>query len=1345
MVLDEFKLSPLQEGMLFHHLSSEASGVDIEQIVIGYNEPVDAKLLERAWNLAVERHPALRTSFEWKHSSDPVQQVHDHAPLSLEVRTDSEEEASFEDFLVQDRARGFNLSQAPLMRLRLFDHGKNRFQLVWTVHHILLDGRAFIVVLHDVEEFYQRLRAGEMVRAEPGPAFRPYIEWLQSLDQDGAGQFWTDRLKGLAGPTPLLVDAQTPDRAFRGYGEEKRRLSHETTSALREIAKELDVTLNTVVMGVWGLLLSRYSGEQDVLFGATKTTRRGSIPAADSVAGLFLNTIPVRANLSPETPFAAVLQQLRAEWLSLRAYENTPLTMIKEASGFAPSDSLFESLVVFENQGFHAALTATGESWKTREWRLLEQNNFALTFAVHGDPEMLLRLEFDRRRFTSESARRMLNHCRQLFENIAANPQRKTGELTLLPPGERQLLLVEWNATERVYPRETPLAALVEAQVERTPDAIAVIYGEKKLTYRELNERANRLAHELHRHGAAPDQLVGLCVERSTDMIVALLAIVKTGAAYVPLDPSLPAERLGYMLEDSGTRLLLTQQSLQGELAAFAGTTILLEEEAWLANPSDDLSIEVGPEHLAYLIYTSGSTGKPKGVQVPRGALTNLLWSMREWLQLSERDRVLAVTTISFDIAGADVWLPLVVGAQTTLASRESAADGEALCALLEQHDITFLQATPLTWRFLFDASWRGKPDLQAVCTGEAMPPEVAERLVPVVKRVWNLYGPTETTIWSTGYLVKDGREPILIGRPVANTQCYILDAQGQPVPVGVTGELFIGGDGLARGYLNRPELTTEKFVADPFRGPQARMYRTGDLARYLADGNIECQGRTDHQVKVRGYRIELGEIEAALRELPEIKQTVVMAREDTPGDKRLVAYVVASPGMSPESAEMRAHLKDRLPDYMVPSAYVVMDQFPISPNGKIDRKALPAPMELQDAPSEKYIAPRNAMEEKLAGLWAEVLKVRDVSIGDDFFELGGNSLLAVRLIHKIRIVFPECQMSLAVLMKAPTVEKFARVLSGEKAEWSFLVTFRGGTERPPFFCVHGAGGNVLSMRDLAMALPSDQPFYCLQARGLDGHSAPFTSVEETAECYVREIQKVQPHGPYFLGGGCYGGLVAYEMALRLRSTGEAVNLVALLDTYNFSYGRFISKSKLMYLNGRFFVRRIFHHLSKLGRMRPREWGPYLSERAGMFLRMAGKVARIAAGKTGNQHPGDNRPAELSALQNASELADVLIRVRDASIQASKNFVPKRYGGHVLVVRAKTRTIDAYDDPELGWGPLALGGVTTYDVDGDHDSIFQNPDVFAVAKILDKELRHAQGTHLNEIQDRKHTEELRER
>jgi amino acid adenylation domain-containing protein len=849
-----------------------------------------------------------------------------------------------------------------------------------------------------------------------------------------------------------------------------------------------------------------------------------------------------------------------------------------------------------------------------------------------------------------------------------------------------------------------------------------VVHGEHSMTYQQLNERANQLAHELRKHGAGPDQWVGLCVERSADMVVALLAIVKSGAAYLPLDPLLPSDRLRHLLEDSSVQLMITEQGLRDRLSTYRGTAILLEDRSWLANSRENLSVPVQPEHLAYLMYTSGSTGRPKGVQVSRGALTNFLWSMRDWLQLGESDRLLAVTTISFDIAGLEIWLPLLTGAQVVVASRESAMDGRALQDLIAKNNITFLQATPITWQILFDAGWQGKQDLQAVCGGEAMPPETAAKLVPTVKRLWNLYGPTETTVWSTGCVVTDTHAPILIGRPLANTHCYILDRQKQQLPVGVTGELYIGGDGLADVYLNLPRLTAEKFVADPFQGGNARMYRTGDLARYKTDGNIEFLGRIDHQIKLRGYRIEPGEIESALREQPEIEQAVVLLRQDAAGDKMLVAYLVSNAGKTPEPAELRMRLKHLLPDYMVPHAFVFLEQIPLSSNGKIDRNALLAHTQAKTAQANSFAAPRNSVEEKLTQIWAEVLEVPVVGVNDDFFAMGGDSLRAVRLMVKIRAAFPDCRQSLVEILKAPTVEQFARTLCTEPAAWSCLVGVREGNQRPPFFCIPGAGGNILSLYDLAMALPADQPFYCLLERGLDGKSTPFSSVEETAECYVNEIMKVQPHGPYNLVGACYGGLVAFQMAHKLRELGESVGIVALVDTRNLTFGRFLPVTTLLFVNMRFFLRRTLHHLKELARMKHQERSRYFRFRARIFLRYLANMALFASGKKAAWIlPGDKPPGgEIGEEQN--DPGAVSSRVATASIQSACKYLPKPYDGHLLLFRAERRYDNPYQDDALGWRPLARGGVSAFTIDGDHISIFRHPGVAGIAQKLDAAL-----------------------
>jgi amino acid adenylation domain-containing protein len=574
----------------------------------------------------------------------------------------------------------------------------------------------------------------------------------------------------------------------------------------------------------------------------------------------------------------------------------------------------------------------------------------------------------------------------------------------MLAEADRQQLLVEWNRTEADYPRDVPLGQLVEAQAEKTPEA-AVVFGGESLSFAELNAQANQLAHALRAHGAGPDRLVGICVERSLDMVVALLAVVKAGAAYLPLDPLLPLDRLSYMLKDSGASLVVTQDGLRASLPAFSGTVVSLDDRTWKSNPRDNPAVAVQPDNLAYVMYTSGSTGRPKGVEVPRGPLTNFLWSMRQWLGMTTEDRVLAVTTISFDIAGLEIWLPLLLGARLVVASREEAADGARLRELIDRHGITFLQATPVTWRLLLQAGWNGKPDLQIVCGGEAMPRDLAVELTPIVRRLWNLYGPTETTVWSTGYLVRDGNQPILIGRPVANTQCYILDENAHPVPIGVVGELYIGGDGLARGYLGRPELTAEKFLPDPFRSqPGARMYRTGDLARYWADGNIECLGRTDHQIKIRGLRIEPGEIEAVLEEHPAVRQAVLRVFEPKPGDQRLAAFYLPAPGAEVSATELRKYLRGKLPDYMVPQQFVALESLPLTASGKVDRKALTLPAEAGGVMGER-VAPHTPTERFLADLWADLTGSKTESIGanDNFFDVGGHSLLALQAIARIQ------------------------------------------------------------------------------------------------------------------------------------------------------------------------------------------------------------------------------------------------------------------------------------------------------------------------------------------------------
>lgn len=558
------------------------------------------------------------------------------------------------------------------------------------------------------------------------------------------------------------------------------------------------------------------------------------------------------------------------------------------------------------------------------------------------------------------------------------------------------------------YPRAACVHQLFEAQVERIPEAVAAEFEQATLTYAELNRRANRLAHHLQQLGVGPDVLVGLYVERSLDMLTGLLAILKVGGAYVPLDPNYPAARVGFMLDDAALSVLVTQQSLAASIPAPGAHLVCLDNtEAFSQYPDTNPVSASSADSLAYVIYTSGSTGQPKGVQIPHRALVNFLYSMRQTPGLSAHDAVLAVTTLSFDIAALEIFLPLISGARTVLVSRDTATDGRQLIAHLNR-GITVLQATPATWRMLIDSGWQGTSGLKMLCGGEAMSRDLADQLLQRGDQLWNLYGPTETTVWSTLQRVTAGPGPIPIGMPIANTQVYVLDAQGQPVPPGEAGELHIGGDGLARGYLKRPVLTTEKFIRNPFsHEPQARLYKTGDLARHLPDGTLDCLGRIDHQVKIRGYRIELGEIETLLKTHSAVRDSVVIARADTPGEKRLVAYVIPhAESPLPIGQELRSFLKQHLPEYMVPAAYVTLDVLPLTPNGKIDRRALPTPEVTGLASATNFVPPRTSVEMAVASFWAGVLKREQIGIHDNFFGLGGHSLLATRVMAQVREAF---------------------------------------------------------------------------------------------------------------------------------------------------------------------------------------------------------------------------------------------------------------------------------------------------------------------------------------------------
>ncbi|MBW4569114.1 MAG: amino acid adenylation domain-containing protein [Tolypothrix carrinoi HA7290-LM1] len=1037
---DFYPLSPMQQGILFHSLAAPKSGVYFEQFSWTLQGKLNVTAFHRAWQHIVERHSILRTCFVWEGLKEPVQIVHRQVTLpwqeyNWQHLSPEEQQQKLELFLQSDRSSGFELKQAPLMRLTLVQLSDISYNFTWSHHHLLLDGWSVALVFKEVLACYKAFSNGQDLYLESIRPYRDYIVWLQQQNLSEAETFWRQMLKGFTTPTQLSVNqgarkllTQTDD-----YDEGEVKLSVVTTAALQSVAKQHQLTLNTLVQGAWALLLSCYSGQEDVVFGAVTSGRPSTLAKAESMVGLFINTLPIRVQVSPEEFLLPWLEKIKDQLVEARQYEYCPLVKVQGWSEVPKDLSLFESIVVFENYTIDASVRQRDINLEIEDFHGFEKTNYPITLIVIPGDELLLKISCDDSdRFDTDTIKRMLGHLQTLLEGMATNQQQRLGELSLLTEHERHQLLVEWNQTQVEYPQDKCIHELFETQVERTPDAVAVVFEDEQLTYWELNARANQLAHYLRSLGVKSEVLVGICVERSLLMVIGLLAILKAGGAYVPLDPSYPQERIAYILEDSQAPVLLTQASLLEAMPQHKAKVVCLNTDWHLIaqQSQENLFSELTADNLAYVIYTSGSTGKPKGVQIPHIALSNFLYSMRQAPRLTEEDTLLAVTTYSFDIAALELFLPIIVGARLVVASREIVSDGTQLSAKLTDSKATVMQATPATWQLLLAAGWDGDHQLKILCGGEALPRHLANQLLDRCDSLWNMYGPTETTIWSAARLVQTVNNTVPISSPIANTQLYILDQYNQLVPVGVAGELCIGGEGLARGYFHRPDLTAEKFIPNPFSNKSARLYKTGDLAGYLPNGEIEYIGRIDNQVKLRGFRIELGEIETLISQYPAVRETVVIISEDSANSQRIIAYVVAQKEQTLVITELRSFLESKLPNYMVPAAFVTLEALPLTPNGKLDRKALPAP-ELTQVSSSNITPPSTPIENLLAGVWAEVLGIDKVGIDNNFFELGGHSLIATRVMSQIRQVF-QVELPLRYLFEKPTIAGLAKEI--EKA-----------------------------------------------------------------------------------------------------------------------------------------------------------------------------------------------------------------------------------------------------------------------------------------------------------------------
>jgi amino acid adenylation domain-containing protein len=903
--------------------------------------------------------------------------------------------------------------------------------------------------------------------------------------------------------------------------------------------------------------------------------------------------------------------------------------------------------------------------------------------------------------FDAATINRMARHFELLLEGIVANPQQRLSELPLLTEAE-QRMLADWNETQREYPDEVCIHELFERQAARTPEAVAVVFNEERLSYRELNCRANQLAHYLRGVGVGPEVLVGILMERSVEMIVGLLGVLKAGGAYVPLDPQYPAERLSFMIEDAEAAVLITQESLLNRIAGAAvRQVIIVEQQNWGDERTENPSSAVTAENLAYVIYTSGSTGRPKGVAIEHHSAATLLYWARETFTAEELQGVLASTSICFDLSVFELFVPLSWGGIVILAE-----NALALPNLAAKAEVRLINTVPSVISEL--VRMRAIPDQVRVVNlaGEALQRQLVEQLYEQqpIERVVNLYGPSEDTTYSTYAVMRRGEEGrVVIGRPIAKTRAYVVDERGEVVPIGVAGELCLGGEGLARGYLKRADLTAEKFIPDGLSGQTgARLYRTGDLTRYLADGNIEYLGRIDQQVKIRGFRIEPGEIEARLRQHEAVREVLVLVQEEVAGDKRLLAYVVTEREMELTVDALRRYLRERLPEYMIPSAFVLLDEMPLTPNGKINRQALSALAKNGDEHQETFVAPRDALELRLMRLWEDVLNVRPIGITDNFFDLGGHSLLAVRMMARLSHQIGR-ELPLALILHKQTIQGLASLLRQqvEPQATSPLVAIQPHGSKQPFFCVHPAGGSIICYSGLSRHLGLEQPFYGIQTLGLDGHAEePLTRIEGMAARYIEELRTVQSAGPYMLGGWSMGGVVAFEMAQQLHRQGQEVSLLALLDSHAPTM-----LARATDINDETLLLQFTSDISALYGLEQSLTQEGESEPLGVEEHLGSLLQHVV--RTGSVPPD----LDLKQLSR-------LFQVFQMNVYAMLRYEPQRYPGRITFFRASVQLADISQDPAKDWRNLAADGVEVHVVPGDHYTMLSEPSVQVMAEWL---------------------------
>lgn len=1293
--------------------------------------PLDTVALRQALEVLLARHESLRTAFTMV-DGEPHQVIRPPRPVSIEVIDVSDAadaEARAGEVAVRLASRSFDLETDDLLRAALVKLGDDDHLLSLTLHHIITDAWSMTVLGRELRALYSGLVTSTEVKLPELPIqYGDYAvwqqEWMSSGGLDQQLAYWKGRLTGAPALLDLATDHPRPARqSFRG-ATIRKTLPPVVLEQVRALGQREGATMFMILLAAFAALLSRYSGQEDIVIASPVANRNRA--ELEGLIGLLVNTLALRVTLEGDPSFTELLRRTREA--ALGAFSNQELPFERLVEELNPERHLSHAPVAQVMFVQHNVVGAPSTfAGLTEEPVATERGTAKFDLSLFGrevSEGLMMSLEYGSDLFEPATARRMLDHYGGLLQAAVADPARPLSELGLLGDSERELVLRTWNDTAVSDPTERlrPVHELVAEQATRTPEAVAVLDGSEQLTYSQLDVSAEQLARHLRTLGVRPGVAVAIFAERSVATMVAVLAVLKAGGAYAPIDPSYPAERVAFMLDDTATPVIVTQRHLLSRLPPGRPHAVLLDAgDDWASPEPNELpAVGAGLDDLAYVIFTSGSTGRPKGVAMEHRPLANLLaWQLDTWDTLGAprpAARTLQFASLSFDVGFQELFATWCAGGTLVLIDDESRRDPELLVKHLRQQRVQrlFLPFVALenlceTAEFLALTV----PSLREVITaGEQLKSTEAIRAFFAKHpdcRLVNQYGPTESHV-VTAFALPDGAEPWPalppIGRPIANARIYLLDRHRQPVPIRVPGELYIGGISLARGYLNAPELTSERFVADPYSdSPNARMYRTGDLARYLPHGEIEYLGRHDHQLKIRGFRVEPGEVEAALRTHPGVREALVMAREDDATGKRLVAYLIAD-AASTTAVQLRERLGSTLPEYMIPSAFVFLEEFPLTSNGKVDRARLGAGPLPGEERERRLVAPRNDTEERLAAIWCRVLGVKQIGVHDDFFELGGHSLMAVRLFSEVERKLG-VRAPLSALFETATIAGLAEIVERERrreTDWSTMVTLRRGGNGNPLFLIGWAGGEVLPYRDLVENLEPGLSVYGLRAPGVDRRSTPLASVEALAQYYVGEIRRVQPRGPYRLGGFCFSGLVAYEMARLLLTDGEEIDLLALLDAYPYRAPRKrrrldIERTKLRSLQEADLQ-------GKLAWVRRRGVELVGRVRSTAYLQVGPRIYELLSARN-LQHRMPQRPWN-----------HVLV----ASNLARRNYVPTPLGVRVEFFRAQ-RAQSADPTP---WDTLAGRGVQLRQIvapDINHDRMMHEPHVRLLAGELTSALR----------------------